>query len=523
MPLTTRRDFLKYAGAGAAALALPKWLQAAEAAPATAAGGRKPNIVYILADDIGYGDVGCYGATKVKTPNIDRLAKEGVRFTDAHAVSAVCTPSRYSLLTGEYAFRVNSWGPHAVRGGLIIDPAKMTLARLLKNHGYATACIGKWHLGFGATTPDWNGDLKPGPLELGFDYYYGIPQVSSGPPFVYVENHRVVGLDPADPLVYGGDSPTQHYPEKNTRGMSGAKAAHALYKDEELGSTLAAKAVGWLRARRDEPFFLYFATPLIHHPFTPNPRFQGTSQCGPYGDFVQELDWMVGEVLKTLDELKLVDNTLVIFTSDNGGMLNGGGKTAWQAGHRLNGDLLGFKFGAWEGGHRVPFIARWPGRIAPGARAPQLIANVDMLATVAAIVGYERKTGEGIDSVNVLPALLGNPGKPVREEVVLAPFSPRQLALRRGRWLYIQGQGSGGFDNGLKEIAFTHQQNSDITSDGIIKPDAPPVQLYDLETDPLESTNVCRQQPEVLRTMQSLLEKIWNAGPNPGDKLLQKR
>jgi len=236
----TRREFLTYAVAGAAALAMPKGLQPARAAAPTAAGGRKPNIVYILADDIGYGDVGCYGATKVKTPNIDRLAKEGVRFSDAHAVSAVCTPSRYSLLTGEYAWRVNSWGPHAVRGGLIIDPAKMTLARLLKNHGYATACIGKWHLGFGATTPDWNGDLKPGPLELGFDYYYGIPQVSSGPPFVYVENHRVVGLDPADPLVYGGDSPTQHYPEKNTRGMSGAKAAHALYKDEELGSTLDA-------------------------------------------------------------------------------------------------------------------------------------------------------------------------------------------------------------------------------------------------------------------------------------------
>jgi len=231
---------------------------------------------------------------------------------------------------------------------------------------------------------------------------------------------------------------------------------------------------------------------------------------------------MVGQVLATLDELQLTDNTLVIFTSDNGGMLNQGGKAAWQAGHRLNGDLLGFKFGAWEGGHRIPFIARWPGRIAPGTRSGQLIANVDMLATWAALLGYERKAGEGLDSVNVLPALVGNPEKPVRDDVVLAPVSPRNLALRSGRWLYVQGQGSGGFDNGLKEIAFTQQRNSDITSDGKIKPDAPPVQLYDLETDPLESTNVCRRHPDVVQAMQALLEKTWKAGPNPGAQLLRR-
>ena len=514
----TRRDFLKSVAVPAGMILLPGALRAM----AETASSRKPNIIYILADDIGYGDVGCYGATKVKTPNIDRLAKEGVRFTDAHAVSAVCTPSRYALMTGEYPWRINQWAPIFCRDGLIVAPAKMTISRILKQHGYATACIGKWHLGFGDKTPDWNGDLKPGPLELGFGYYFGIPVVSSHPPFVYVENHRVVGLDPADPIVFGGQAPTRPYPEKRLNGISGGKAAHDLYKDEELGTTLTEKAVQWLRQHRAEPFFLYFATPHIHHPFTPHPRFRGTSECGLYGDYIHELDWMVGQVLDVLDELKQTENTLVIFTSDNGGMLNLGGKTAWQAGHRLNGDLLGFKFGAWEGGHRIPFIARWPGRIAPGTRSDQLIANVDMLATWAALVGYERKAGEGIDSVNVLPALLGNPEKPVRDHVVLAPLSPRNLALRSGRWLYVQGQGSGGYDNGLKEIAFTQQRNSDITSDGKIKPDAPPVQLYDLETDPLESTNVCRQHPDVVQAMQSLLENTWKAGPNPGDKLLRR-
>lgn len=505
----TRRSLLKGAGLGLAAMALaPRGF----AAPQADGPPKRPNIVLIFADDLGYGDVGCYGATQIRTPNIDRLAREGRRLTDAHAASAVCTPSRYCLLVGEYAWRVNSWHPHAVKGGLIINPAKMTLARLLKNHGYATACIGKWHLGFGATTPDWNGDLKPGPLELGFDYYYGIPQVSSGPPFVYVENHRVVGLDPADPLVYGGDSPTQHYPEKNARGMSGAKAAHALYKDEELGSTLTAKAVDWLRARREEPFFLYFATPLIHHPFTPNPRFRGTSPCGPYGDFVQELDWMVGEVLKTLDELKLVDNTLVIFTSDNGGMLNGGGKTAWQAGHRLNGDLLGFKFGAWEGGHRVPFIARWPGHIEPGTRSDQLLAAIDMLATAAAVVGYPLKAGEGPDSFNVLAALAGNPDRPLRDHLVMAPNMPDHLAIRKGRWVYIGAQGSGGFGNGLAELAFAGETNSDVTPEGRLKKDAPPDQLYDLEADPAQATNVVRRHPDVAQELQSLLEKIRSDG-----------
>jgi len=461
--------------------------------------------------------VGCYGATKIKTPNIDRLARAGRRFLDAHSASAVCTPSRYALLTGEYAFRRDVWGPVFCRSPLLIDPAKTTLAGVLKGSGYATACIGKWHLGFGEKAPDWNGDLKPGPLELGFDYYFGIPVVSSHSPYVYVENHRVVGLDPADPLVYGGVPPTRPYPEKITGAnpMSGAKAAHTLYQDEEMGLTLAGKAVDWIKKNKDRRFFLYFATPQIHHPFTPNPRFQGTSACGIYGDYVQELDWMVGQVLDTLEALKLTDNTLVIFTSDNGGMLNDGGKQAWKAGHRLNGRLLGFKFGAWEGGHRIPWIARWPGHIEAGSTSSQLMCNVDLLATMAALVGRPLGPDDGPDSFNLLPALLGHPDRPLRDHLVMAPFQKRNLAIRAGRWVYIGARGDGGFGGdrgGPGALAFTGEVNSDVTPDGTFREDAPREQLYDLEADLSQAVNVVRRHPEVAQELKTLLERIEKAG-----------
>jgi arylsulfatase A-like enzyme len=483
----------------------------------SAAGPAKPNIVLIFVDDLGYGDTGMYGATKVKTPNIDRLASEGRRFADAHAASAVCTPSRYALLTGEYPFRKDIWGPAPIKSPLLIDPAKTTLASLLKRQGYATACFGKWHLGFGdRPAPDWNADLKPGPLELGFDHFFGIPVVSSAPPHVWVEDHRVVGLDPKDPIVYGGVEQTEPFPAKGTRGISGGKAAHALYKDEELGTTLTAKATAWMREHADQPFFLYFATPHIHHPFTPGPRFKGTSHCGLYGDFVQELDWMIGEVLRTLDELKLRDNTLVIFSSDNGGMLNLSGQEAWRLGHRLNGHLLGFKFDAWEGGHRVPFIARWPGEIEAGSVSDQLICHVDFLATFAALTGASLTAADGADSINVLPALVGQPAKPIRDQVVLAPHKEKNLALREGRWLYIGAQGGGGFTGnkpgdhalgGPAALQFTGEKNSDI-ADGKIKADAPAAQLYDLETDLAQTHNVIREHPEQAAQMAEHLAEL---------------
>ncbi|QEF98322.1 Arylsulfatase [Stieleria maiorica] len=487
-----------------------------------------PNVVLVFADDLGYGDLGCYGATKVQTPNIDRLAKEGRMFSDAHSASAVCTPSRYALLTGEYPLRANGgkgvWGPAPVTSGLIVDTDKLTTADVFKNNGYKTAALGKWHLGFGEGTNNWQEPLRPGPLDLGFDYYFGLPVVNSAPPYVYVENDRIVGGDPADPLVYLGRGQhkdatpiTKIPPEASQRTpnmFKGAVEAHKHYNDYTVGTVLAGKAVDWITANKQNPFFLYLATTHIHHPFTPGENFQGSSQAELYGDFIQELDWMVGQVTKSLEEHGLSDNTLVIFTSDNGAMLNLGGRNAVRAGHRINGDLLGFKFGAWEGGHRVPFIARWPGKIAPGSKSDQLICNVDLLATFAALVGKDPESVENKDSINMLPALLGDPSEPLREELLLAPHKPSHLAIRKGKWLYIGARGSGGF-SGSKEhqhawggppaTAFVGSVNSDIEN-GRYKPDAPRAQLYDLQNDVRQTQNVYNRFPEVVKEMEALLE-----------------
>lgn len=481
----------------------------------------KPNIIIINADDLGYGDVGCYSATHVKTPNIDRLASQGRMFTDAHSASAVSTPSRYALLTGQYPFRKDIFSPVFDKAGALIDTTQLTIASLLKKSGYSTACIGKWHLGFGIDTPNWNGALIPGPLEYGFDYFFGIPTVSSHPPFVYIENHHVVGLDPEDPIVYGRPAETKAFQEKfGTEKMGGAKKAHALYDDEQVGTTLTARAVKWIREHKNEPFFLYYGTTNIHHPFTPDPRFNGTSQAGRYGDFIHELDWIVGEVMRTLDEENLSGNTLVIFTSDNGGMLNQGGQDAWKMGHHMNGTLLGFKFDAWEGGHRIPFIARWPGKIPPGSTSGQLISNVDMLGTFAALTGYQLREGEGPDSYNVLPAFIGQPKKQMRDDLIMAPLSRKHLALRKGQWVFITGQGGGGFSakvpgahafGGPAAFPFTGEKNSDIEN-GEIKPGAPAEQLYNLQTDRSQSRNVIRDYPETADMMRELLNHYKTAG-----------
>jgi arylsulfatase A len=404
------------------------------------------------------------------------------------------------------------------------------VAGLLKREDYATAIFGKWHLGFGSQPkPDWNAALKPGPLELGFDHYFGIPVVNSHPPFVWVEDHHVVGLDPADPLVYGGQAVTQPFQEKMmSPPMSGAKAAHALYREEEHGTTLTEKATGWMRANQGGPFFLYFATPHIHHPFTPGTKFKGSSGAGRYGDFIQEFDWMVGELMRTLDELQLSGNTLVILTSDNGGMLNQGGQDAVTAGHRLNGDLLGFKFDAWEGGHRVPFIARWPGKIPAGSVSDQLICQVDFLATFAALTGAKLAPAEARDSLNILPALIGTPPQAIRHELVVSPHRSTHLMLREGNWIYIGARGGGGFGGtrpgdhalgGPAALKFSGQVHSDI-GDGKYKSDAPEEQLYDLAADPRQQRNVIRGHPGTAARLKARLATL-RAGaavsqkPNP--------
>jgi arylsulfatase A-like enzyme len=476
-----------------------------------------PNVIVIFVDDLGYGDLSCYGATHVETPHIDRLATEGRMFTDAHSASAVCTPSRYALLTGEYPFRQGdggAWGPLSHTSGLIIDTNKLTLGRLFQEEGYATACVGKWHLGFGQAPCDWNAPLRPGPLELGFDYYFGVPKVNSGIPYVYVENDRIVGWEPEDPLVFRGSpiSPTPEYPEKTKNGFAGAVKAHELYHDERTGTILTEKAIDWIQENKADPFFLYFATTNIHHPFTPAPQFQGTSDCGRYGDFIHELDWMVGQLLTTLDEEGLADDTLVVFTSDNGGMYNEGGKDAWASGHQMNGDLLGFKFGAWEGGHRIPFLVRWPGRVEPGTDSDQLISSIDLLGTMADMLDRELTTDQAVDSFNVMAAMTGEPDNPIRDHLIHAPRDQKNLTLRQGEWVYIGAQGDGG--QGLRDrggpqaVAHTGSVNSDVGEDGRIKAEAPQQQLYNLNDDPSQRTNVILQHPELADWMQTQLDEM---------------
>ena len=492
------------------------------------AADQPPNVVLIFADDLGYGDLGCYGATKVQTPNIDKLAAEGRRFTDAHSVSAVCTPSRYALLTGQYPALAHGgkgvWGPAPFTSPLLVDTEKTTIADVFKSSGYDTAAIGKWHLGFGKGTNKWKEPLRPGPQDLGFDYYFGMPVVNSAPPYVYVENDRIVGSDPDDPIVplarnerSKATSITPIPPEAAQRTpnqFGGAKEAHKRFNDYEVGTTLAKKAVQWINQRKDKPVFLYMATTNIHHPFTPAKRFQGTSQCGLYGDFIHELDWIVGEIDGSLESNGLRDNTLVIFTSDNGGMFNRGGQAAFAAGHRQNGDLLGFKFGIWEGGHRVPMIVRWPGKVKPGTTSRQLFGNVDMLATVAALTGQELDKEQQANSFNMLPAFVGDPSEPIRDHLLLAPNSGDHMSVRKGKWMYIPARGSGGFGGknpgshtfaGPPAVSFVGSVNSDIEN-GKIKKNAPSAQLYDLTNDMKQARNLHDQYPDVVRDLSGVLE-----------------
>lgn len=461
-------------------------------AAATKSSPAKPNIVFILADDIGYGDFGCYGATKVKTPHIDKLASQGLRFTDAHSAAAVCTPTRYAFLTGQYAFR-NPLGSHILPGHapLSIKPGTFTTPALLKQNGYATAVVGKWHLGLGDKqgTQDWNGEIKPGPLEIGFDHCFIIPATGDRTPCVFVEDHRIFNLDPKDPITVDYDNCKPGH-ANSVQGigrigdMRGGQAA--LWRDEKIAETLTARAVKFIEDNKKRPFFLYLATHDIHVPRVPAAQFRGKSQAGVRGDAIQEFDWTVGEVLQTLDTLKLSDNTLVIVTSDNGGILDHGDTIARDGdensnnGHAFNGPLRGTKGSPYEGGTRVPFIARWPGKIKSGT-SDELISLVDMLATFSALLGQKLPSDSAPDSFNFLPALLGEKrDQPVRPHLV---EQAHHLALRQGSWKFISGQG---------------------------KPKAAPdePQLYNLATDLAETKNLAKENPEKLKELSALLQRV---------------
>jgi len=366
----------------------------------------RPNVLFILADDLGYGDLGCYGATKVKTPNIDRLAREGCRFTDAHSPCSVCTPSRYNLLTGRYAWRTwNGGGTVWANDPCLINEGRYTLASLFREHGYQTAMLGKWHLGFGKPGmkgwddilgPDYNRELKPGPLEFGFDYFWGFPHVGQYPHFI-IENHRVLGLDPKDPIRItpdprpGYELDYLHRPRLGGAARLGQAGGEATrYQHEELCDMLTARAVKWLdEYEPDKPFFLYLAHRNIHGPLKPAKRFLRSSEIGIYGDFLNEFDRSIGQVLNALDRNDLTKNTLVLFSSDNGGIFQYRPIDHPDIkGHHINGPLRGQKTSVYEGGVRVPLLARWPGHIAPGrVDDSSLVALTDMLATFAEFFG----------------------------------------------------------------------------------------------------------------------------------------
>ena len=449
-----------------------------------------PNIVFILADDLGWGSIGCYGASSnlVRTPNCDRLAREGLRFTDANTPSSVCSPTRYALLTGRYCWRTSlRRGVLSVVAPLHIETNRLTMASLLQRHGYRSAAIGKWHLGYGLDpTLDYTAELRPGPLELGFDYHFGVPCNHADISGVFVENHRVLGLRSTN-LVSAG---TNIYIGKPFLGIDAPQR-----KDEDVMATLTAKAVGWLEQQQPgKPFFLYFTPVTVHEPATPSSQTSGSSKAGPYGDWIHELDWSVGRVLDALERKGLATNTLVIFTSDNGGenkkTRTGTQLEAQAAGLLLNGRWREGKHSVYEGGFRVPFIARWPGQIPVGSVCTQTISLVDMLATTAALMGDQLPPAAEAaeDSYNILPALLGRPGaEPLRPDMVVHS-ADGVFAIRQGPWKWIEGKPVLRQPPAIRASEF--------------KP-----QLYNLAEDPAEQHDVAQRYPEVAQRLAKLLDQ----------------
>lgn len=452
----------------------------------------RPNIVLILADDLGYGDPRCYNPeSRIQTPNLDGLASRGIRFTDAHSPSAVCTPTRYGLLTGRYAWRTSlKSGVLMGYAPMLVEPGRMTVASLLRHHGYATAIIGKWHLGFGNDKRvDYAGPLLPGPRTVGFDYFFGIPGALDMEPYVYVEDDHVT------------EQPTATIEESAMRRYGGAGfwrggSIAPSFKHADVLPRTADRAVSFIRDQTvSKPFFLYFALTAPHTPWLPAKDFEGRSGAGYYGDFVSQVDAVVGRVLDAIEEKGLAGNTLVLFTSDNG--------AHWlpedvaKYGHRANGVLRGQKADVWEGGHRVPFIARWPGRIREGSRSAELICLTDLLATTAAILGTKLPEGAGEDSYNILPALQGKrPQRPIREAIV-HHSSDGTFGIRQGSWKLILGLGSHGFSEPKTIEA---------------KPGEPEGQLYDLERDPQEQVNRWSSHREVVARLTALLERYQRDG-----------
>ncbi len=476
----------------------------------------KPNIIIVYADDLGYADVGCYGAKGVETPNIDRMAANGLMFTDAHCAASTCTPSRFSLLTGKYAFRNKA----AILPGdapLLVRPEIPTLPGILKKAGYKTAVVGKWHLGLGDGKIDWNSDIKPGPREIGFDYSFLIPATGDRVPCVFVENQRVANLDPSDPITVSysemvGDWPTgvsnpemlkqladpQHSCTivngvSRIGYMTGGKSA--LWVDEEFPNVLTQKAKKFITENKNGPFFLYFAFQDIHVPRIPNPQFVGKSAMGPRGDAIAQMDWCTGQIVKTLEELGIAENTLIVFSSDNGPVLNDGYAdmaVEKRGEHKPGGPFRGGKYSAYEAGTRVPTIVYWPGVVQPGT-SNAMMNHVDLFASLAKLANVKLEENDAPDSFDMLDTWLGkNPQG--RDAMIEEAFV---LSFREGNWKYITPG----------TTAPEWMKDKDIESGMMETP-----QLFNLSDDINEQVNLAEKHPEKVGELKGKLEKIIEKG-----------
>ena len=477
--------------------------------------GRAPNIIVLYADDLGYGDLGCYGAQGLATPHLDAMAAEGVRFTNLYATAATCTPSRYSLLTGSYPWRNPRAKILAGDAPMIIGPNELTLPGALKRAGYATAVVGKWHIGLGEGKIDWNGEIRPAPVDVGFDESFIMAATNDRVPCVYLKDRRVVGLDPSDPLEvsYAKENPFPEvltgraHPERLAMAHSdrqhwdtivngvprigfsrGGKAA--TWNDETMTEEFLARAKDFITRRKDEPFFLYFALHQPHVPRLPSARFKGVSAMGPRGDVILELDWVVGEVLAQVKALGLAENTIVVFSSDNGPVLNDGyldQAAELNGAHRPAGPLRGAKYSLFDGGTRVPALVWGPGRVKSGV-SDALLSQVDFLGSFTALAGVELSASELADSLRLDRALLGH-SPAGRDHLVVEGFGAKTV-LRQGRWVYLPAHpGAPLFGDKAIESGNSSQ-----------------VQLYDLEVDIGQLWNVASERPEMVSALRNRLE-----------------
>jgi len=473
----------------------------------------KPNIVYILADDLGYGDIGSYNsASKIPTPHIDRLASEGMRFTDAHSPSSVCTPTRYALLTGRYAWRTrlqrNVLGLYPQP---LIARSQLTVPGLLRDHGYATACIGKWHLGWGwpklgdGEQRDFARPIPDGPTTRGFDLYFGT-DVPNYPPYCFIENDRTVGI-PSEKAPVGRES-------FNIPGLM-----IPGWKLVDILPALEKRAVEYVEtaAQGDKPFFLYLPLTSPHYPVVPSPEFKGKSGAGDYGDFVVQTDHVVGSVLAAIERAGVTKKTLVIFTSDNGPEVSGEVSPGVydrlkQFDHASMGSLRGAKRDAWEGGHRVPFVARWPNKIPSGSVSGETICHVDLLATVAALLNVQLPGDAGGDSVNILPALQGEKRDATLREATVHHSAQGKFAIRKGDWVLIAAKT--GDDNGKQGEPDWFQKRREY------QPHEASGELYNLATDPTQRVNRYEDEPEMVEQLAALLKRYVQEGRStPGPTL----